>query len=758
MLTNTNPALLSHNGVGASGREPARGAGLLDLRRFAHLIRRRLRLILSVSTATLLLVVAGLVLVTPRFTATSILIVDPRQQRVLQTEAVLSGIGADAAAIESQVEVIQSTTLARSVIDGLGLAQDPEFTRPSTVERVVGWPRGFLAVQRNVSPAEQAERVLGKFSDNLRVSRRGLTYVLEIRFTSENADKAARIANAVASAYVSDQSAAKNAATGEAARWLNERLGELRGRVADAERAVATFKSESGIVDTGEGRTLADRQVSELNQQLILARARMAEARARLDQVARATAATVGAGAIPEALLSPVITNLRGQYAEAARREAETTATFGPKHPAVGTSKAQMTDIRAQIEREIGRVTAGVRNEFEVAQSRERSLDRSLTELKRQSATTGQAAVRLHELEREAQASRTLLEQSLLRFRETSEQEGLQRPDARVLSPASPPLKPSEPKTMLVLLVGAVASLIAGLGAALLAESLSRGYRTIREVEASLSIPVLGHLPLIGSWTTARRNLRGRPAPVAADGRPARGDRVPTGSTRNIARYGVDQPLTPFGEALRTVRSRLASEAGGRPQVLAVLSAVPNEGKSTVAVNLAHSFAKSGLSTLLVDVDVRKPRPEGASSAPGLMQMLDGSDGADRQVFVDPVSGLHVLPLGRVDDVAAASELLTGPAMKALLERLRERFQVVVLDSPPLLPFVDGRNLMEHADTGLFVVEWNRTDSEAASAALDTIGPSIRKVAGVLLNKVDLRTQRYDDYGYDYGQAYRAAG
>lgn len=735
------------------------GGGLLDLRAFWLVIRRRRTLIAAVAAAVAALVVAGLYAATPRFTAVNILIVDPRQQRVLQSEAVLSGIGADAAAIESQVEVLQSTSIAGQVIAQLGLAGDPEFTRPSLSEQVLNPVRDALGLLRPSTPEETAQRIQAKFADSLRVARRGLTYVLEVRFTSEDADKAARIANAVAAAYVADQTAAKNAATSQAAGWIGDRLGDLRRRVSEAERAVATYKAENNIVSTGEGRTLDERQIADLNQQLILARARTAEARARLDQVSKATAATVGSGAIPEALLSPVITNLRGQYAEAARREAEVLSTFGPRHPAVGTMRAQMTDIRTQIEREIARLTAGIRNEAEVASSRERSLERSVGELRAQSGRIDQAGVKLRELEREAQASRTLLEQALLRFRETTEQEGLQRPDARVLSPATAPLKPSEPKTLLVLLVGMAGALVSGLGAAALAESLSRGYRTTREVEASLAIPVLGHLPLIGSWAPLRgTGQRGRPAKGAPHGRPLRGDRRAARPT-NLARYGVDQPLTPFGEALRTVRSRLASEAKGRPQVLAVLSAVPNEGKSTVAVNLAHSFAKSGLSTLLIDADVRKPgvaTPQGPAAS-GLMQMLGGAGAGESQVYVDPVSGLNVLPLGRVDDVAAASELLTGPAMKALLDGLRERFKVVVLDAPPLLPFVDARNLLDHADSGLFVVEWNRTDPDSANAALDMVGPSIRKISGALLNKVDLRTQRFYDYGQDYGNAYVAA-
>lgn len=729
-------------------------AGIVDLRAFWNFLRRRFRLIAAVMVLVMAAVVAILLVATPRFSATTVLIVDPRQQRVLANEAVLSGIGADAAAIESQVEVIQSTSLARAVIAQLGLADDPEYTRASLVERTVDAVRDLLGMPaKALSPDEVADRILAKFADNLRVTRRGLTYVLEIGFKADAAAKAARVANAVAEAYLADQKTAKGRATSEAADFLNERLGDLRTRVAAAERAVATYKGENNIIDTGEGRTLADRQIADLNQQLVLARARSAEARARLDQVAKATAASVGAGAIPEALLSPVIANLRGQYAEAARREAETLQTFGPKHPAVATSRAQMADARLQIDREIGRTTSGVRNEFEVAQSRERSLERSVADLKTQSAKTTQAGVKLRELEREAQASRILLEQSLLRFRETSEQEGLQRADARVLSPATPPLKPSEPKTMMVLLAGLVGSVVAGIGSAALAESLSRGFRTTKELETSLAIPVLGHLPLIESSRTPPRPQ----APRAGRGFAKRGAPSALVSPGGIARYAVDQPLTPFGEAVRAVRSRLTREAGEDGLVLVIVSAVPDEGKSTVAGNLAHSFARSGVTALLVDADVRNPSvaaPAGSARAPGLARLLrSGPVSSELRDHVDPVSGLHLLPMGEVDDVAAVSELVTGPAMRAFLRHARSRFRVVIVDAPPLLPIVDGRDLLDMADAGLLVIEWNRTDPDSAVAALDAVGPGVRKISGILLNKVDLREQRFYDYGYGYAAA-----
>lgn len=721
------------------------GAGIMDLRGLLGLVRRRARMIAAVAALVLAAVLAYLLLSTARYTALTVVIVDPRQQRVLQSEAVLPGIGPDNAAVESQVEVLQSTSLAGKVIGRLGLADDPEFAGPPRLDRLLGL---FRAGHESAETA--ADRVLSRVLDNLRVNRRGLTYVLEIRFTSRDAEKAARVANAIADTYVADQGSSRNGAAAQAADSISERLGALRKRVTEAERAASDFKIANGMVSTGEGRTLVERQVAELNQQLILARARTAETKARLDQAGKASVASLGAGALPEALVSQVVANLRSQYAEAARREAETLSTYGPRHPAVSAMRAQMADIRREIEREIARLTSGIRNEFEVARSREASLERSLADLKAQSATIDGAAVRLRELEREAQASRTLLEQSLLRFRETSEQEGLQRPDAQVLSPATAPLRPSEPRTLVILFAGFAGALLLGVGSAALAETFERGFRTTRDVETSLALPVLGLLPLLD-----RRALQGPRRRTGAAIGTAGGTRGPAAPAWGFSRYGVDQPLSPFGEALRGLRTRLAANREGACTVLVLLSAMPGEGKSTLATNLGHSFARSGHRTLLVDVDVRKAAPAGGVFPPadGIVSLLEEPGAREPAPVTDPVSGLDILPLGRVDDVAAASELLNGPAMAALIRRFRASHDIVLLDGPPLLPFVDGRTLLGQADLGLLVVAWNRTDPDSAAAALEALGPAAGKVAGVVLNKVDFASAGFSAYGSLYGAA-----
>jgi succinoglycan biosynthesis transport protein ExoP len=282
---------------------------------------------------------------------------------------------------------------------------------------------------------------------------------------------------------------------------------------------------------------------------------------------------------------------------------------------------------------------------------------------------------------------------------------------------------------------------VLGIAGAALLEGASRTFRTPREIETALSIPVLGFLPLVAESEFRLAHERRRPF------RGGRADR--------LKRFGVDRQLTPFGEALRAIRTRLmgdlAAPTPGGGRVLLVASALADEGKSTIASNLAHSLARAGLSTLLIDADVRRPAlvQKGASPA-GLLQALRGVGELPEMLTVEKDSGLRVLPVGTVESIAEASDLVGSKAMPELLERLRGEFDLVILDAPPILPFADGRQLANWANLVLMVVAWGTTDRDSASAALEELGANVDKVAGIVLNKVDLRAYPLYATGYAY--------
>jgi capsular exopolysaccharide synthesis family protein len=681
-----------------------------------------------VALATVFVVALALLVLPPKYRATTVVLVDPRQPNVTNTQAVLTGIGADTAAVESQVELIESSALARRVIDRLDLAADPDFASPSLID-------GLLALfgrDPNWSAEARISQLIYRFQSGLIVRRRGLTYVLEISYLAKTPAKAAYISSAVAEAYLDDQRAAKGEMTARASSWLVERIEEMRERVRKSEEAVADYRSANNIVDVTQGNKLISRQFEDLTQQLALTRSRTAEARARLERVQQATQHQNDPAALSEALQSQVIANLRSQYAEAARVEAESSAINGNRHPGLIAVRAQLADLRRQIDNEVARILVAVRNDFQAAVTREAALEAELAKLKDQAAKLGQADVKLRELEREAQANRTLFEQFLTRAKETTEQQSLQIADARVVSPALTPVKPDRPGMLLLLLAGGAGGIILGIGLVLLLEQLRQGIRTSREVTQFLSLPSIGMLP--------RQTASGGDA---------------------TAELAVVHPTSPFAKNLRAIRSRLLRSSSKLGEVLAIVSALPGEGKSTFACHFALAAADTGVRTLLIDGDVFAASTTRAFGilTTGLSEILDGKSSFWGVVAKDDVTGLHVLGARDLAGAADVVDDIDGARLAAFLRDIRRHFDLILIDSPAILP-VDG-NLahIECADRAVLLVEWDRTERQAVVEALDLLDAHRRKLVGVVLNKVSLDWCRLFDYGgyRNYGAQPKAA-
>jgi succinoglycan biosynthesis transport protein ExoP len=706
---------------GETKAEPTNVAGSFDLRGFWLILRWRARLIALVTLATVALAVGALLVLPPKYRATTVVLVDPRQPHVTNSQAVLTGIGNDTAAVESQVELIASPALAGKVIGWLKLADDPEFATPSPFEQI--GERALALLGRAPDAIEEATRLVYRFQRGLTVRRRGLTYVLEISYDAKEPAKAAQISNAVAEAYLDDQRAAKREITARASGWLGDRIEDMRERLRSSEEAVTAYRSANNLVDVTQGNKLINRQVEDLTQQLALTRSRTAEARARLERVQQAAQRNSDPATLNEALQSQVITNLRSQYAETARVEAEHNAIYGNRHPGLIAVRAQLGDLRRQIDNEIARILVGVRNDYQTAMSREATLEADLSKLKDQSATLGQADVKLRELEREAQANRTLFEQFLNRAKETTEQQSLQIADARIVSPPLPPLKSDRPGTLLLIAVAACGGVIFGVGIVLILEQMRQGFRSSREAAQFLSLPSIGMLP--------------RQEPATTD--------------RSVAaRFALDHPNSPYARNLRAIRTRLLrSSKKPRGEILLVMSALPGEGKSTFACNFALAAEGSGVRTLLIDADVytaASTQVFGLQKA-GLSEVLDGKTSFWSAVTKDTKSGLHVL--GACDPSIASDDAkdIDPTRLASFLREFSKHFDLVVIDSPAILPVGGSAPQIECADRAVLLVEWDQTERQAVAEALDMLDTHARKLAGVVLNKVSVGWCQLFDYG-----------
>jgi exopolysaccharide transport family protein len=722
----------------------------VDLRDIVKILRRRWKIIGAIAAAFAVAALAFVLSATTLYTTTSTVLVDPRRANVVDTtQTVLSNFGTDDATIESQALLIKSAAILRRVVDRMKLATDEEFVPPPTL---LGTIKGLLkpasSSGSSLSPEElAATRAVDTLSQRLRVVRQGTTFLVDISVSSESPAKAADIANNIADAYFEEQVRAKYEATRIAAGWLSGQIDNLKQRVTMSEKAVEDYRSANNLT-VSQGVTVNDQQITDLNNKLIDARVQTAEARAKFDQVQQMAKSGGDPGAMDAAISSDIITKLRTQYADIAKSSADLSARYGSRHPQVANVRAQLKDTQRLINEEIRRIVQSARHDYDVARSREMSLQKSFEELQGVSNVSNQALLQLHELRREADANRTLYESYLARYKETSAQESLEMPDSRVVARASIPIYPSFPKKTTIVGLALVLGLGIGCGAAFLVDYLDRRIKTLDEAEQLLGLPALAAVPLVDARDLARRAKLGREVLGRHD--PNATGLLPPPLQPPLMRYATEEPSSLFAESVRAIRLAIQRAIRIKPvQMILVTSAIDNEGKTTVAVNLALSLAALGIRTLLIDCDLRNPETTRSlcpRARSGLLQVALGNEPLERAILIDRSSGLSVLPAPVNAYNYAASELMFSDRIGTVFEQLRQHYELIILDSPPLIPLVDGRALAEYADQIVLALAWDKTPRDAALDAVDLLAPVRDRILGTVLTRVDLHRLRHYDY------------
>lgn len=722
---------------------------IVDLAQLARILRRRWKVI-AAATVSLVAIALGYLFVAPTlYTGTATVLVDPRRANVVDpNQNVLTNFGTDDATIESQALLIQSIAILRGVVEDLKLVEDEEFApKPRLLDPI-------LRLFANSAPPDGVDlkdraraATIGLLQKRMKVVRQGTTFLVDINVDSEVPRKAAAIANAVAKRYFEEQVRAKNESTRIAATWLNKQIGELKARVVASDRAVQDYRAANNLA-VAQGVTVNDQQITDLNNKLVAARTQTAEAKAKYDQVQLLAKSGGDPGGINAAISSEMITKLRTQYADIAKNEADLRSRYGSRHPLVANVHAQLRDTQKLINDEIRRIVESTKHDYDVARSREESLQKSLDELQGISSSSGQAMVRLHELQREADANRTLYESYLARYKDTAAQESLEMPDSRIVASAGIPIQPSAPKKKLILGFALLLGLGGGSLAAFLIDYLDRRVKTLEQAEAISGVPALAAIPLIGAREIARRAQRGRKALAQYNPRTTR--LLPPALQSPLARYALDEPGTFFAEAIRTVRLSIQRMQRFEPiKTILVTSALDGEGKTTLATNLAVSLASLGIKTLLIDGDLRNPeltRSLCPNADAGLLQVATGQAPLEQVLLLDRSTGLSILPSPATKDHDTITELMFSRQMSDLLDRLRQHFELIIIDSPPLVPLVDGRALAELSDRIILALAWDQTPEDVVTHTIDLLSPVYDRLLGTVLSRVDLRRLRFYDY------------
>ncbi|NDC57636.1 MAG: polysaccharide biosynthesis tyrosine autokinase [Alphaproteobacteria bacterium] len=714
----------------------------LGLGHLIDVFRRRIWVFAGVAGFVLLLVAASTFTATKLYTAVAQIQIEVRESRVLaDVESVVSGVGGDSSAVETETQVLQSRALAGRVVDHLQLTADPAFSpppRPGMLARIAGAlgakPRQ-TAAEAAIAQTRAREVAISSLLNSTRITRLGLTYIIEIAVTLPEPDKAARIANAYAELYLTQQLETKYDTIARANEWLSKRLTDLRAEVLGKEREVEIYRTQSGLLSAA-GSTLTEQAIASLNLELVQSRAALAERTARLRGVENAVAAGGSPESAAEALSSPVIGQLRERQADLARERAELSTKLGPKHPDMQRIAKEQADLEMQLQRQIRLIVDNLRNEAAIARQRVVSIEGSLAGQRTNLSQNNLGAVKLGELEREAEASRTLYEAFLNRFKQIAEQSGIEQPDARIQSRAGIPLGPSSPNTTLNLAIGVVLGLALGAVAVFLIELLERGLRTADDVTRRLGVPYLGAVPFLDKTT-----------------------RIVDGELVAAENYVLKRPVSAFGEALRNIRAGVFFANPDRSlKVLAITSSVPDEGKTTTSLGLARISALAGSRTVLVDCDLRRRSAThalGLDVEKGLTEVLFKTATLQDVIRKDPGSGADVVPLAQAE--FTPRDLFGSEAMRQLIETLRSKYDVVILDTAPVLPLADTRVLAALADSVLVVARWGRTPANLVKEAIDQLRQHNARVGGVVLEAVStslLARLFYDKSDY-YGELYQ---
>ena len=725
----------------------------IDPGEIVQILRRRKWIVIVTTLALLTAAMLFVLLVTPRYTATSTVLIDPKRSSVVDSnnsQPTPSNFATDDAMVNSQALLMQSVVVLQRVVDQLNLAHDPEFGPHSSIldpiKRLFSTPPALAPGQ---SAADVAKAATLDFLQRkrLKVAREATTFLVDIDVSSENPEKAAKIANAIADSYFYEQVHSRYDTQKIAASWFNRQIADLKSQVLASDRAVEEFRAAHNLT-AAQGITINDQQLGDLNTKLTDAHVQTAEARAKFEQVQNIAKSHADPGTLNQALSSDVITRLRTQYADVAKNLADVSSKFGPQHPLVVNAQAQLRETQKLIDQEVQRILESTRQAYQVARSREDALQKSLDNLKQVSDDSGAQQVRLRELQREADANRTLYASFLARYKEASAQESVELPDSRVVSKADIPIKPSFPKTTLILALALVGGACFGGVLAFAVDHFDRRVKSLRQAEEVTGVPTLAAIPLIGTRELASRAIRGRRELGQYDPNAVR--MLPPAMQPPLMRYVLEEPTSLFAESVRAVRLAIQRASRIEPvKVVMVSSSIDGEGKTTLAVNLALSLAAVGMRTILVEGDLRNPEMSRSlcpRASVGSIEIAASQARFEQALLIDRTTGLAVLPSPPRQAAAGASEFVFTDAMSNIVGQLRQHFDYVIIDSPPLFPLVDARALAEIADRIVLTIRWDSTPQDVVVQALGTLASSYDRVLGTVLTRVDMQRLRFYDY------------
>lgn len=705
---------------------------VIDLRHYWRVLMQHKWNIAALSLVVSLLTTLVVFSMTPIYRSTTTVLIESAQAKVVSIEDVYGLNTTNKEYFQTQFEILKSRELAERVVHRLDLLTHPLFD-PRQQEAGFNW-RAWLPLgssdKEPLSEREILAAVVKTFNDGLSIEPVRNTQLVKIHFESEDAALAAVMANTLADVFIESYLEAKLEASRKAADWLATRLGGLRETLQESESQLQQYRETAELVDVQGVQTVGAEELSQLTQRYVEAKRVRTEAENIYKQVqALGSSPSVEAlMGIPSILRHPLVQTLKEAQTTANRKVAELSDRYGPKHPqmmaAVAESQQAMRDLQVQVQR----VGTGIAADYQAALDTENSFSNQLGATKNRMQDVNRKEFQLRDLERDVNTNRQLYDMFLTRAKEMGESDGLQASMARVIDPAVQQNEPVKPKKKLIVLIAMLASGMVGVALALLLDALDNTVRTPDDVDEKLGTPMLGFLPL-----------------------------VKTNKTEHAFEGFLSDGGSNFAEAVRTIRTGLMLSNLDEPhKITVVTSSVPNEGKSTVSLNLAAAIGQME-KVLLIDADMRRPtlaKTLGLPRAtPGLSNLVAGTADLKDCVRRLPNSTVDIITAGVVP--MNPLELLASKRFGQVLQKLSEHYDRILIDSAPTHAVSDAMVLSTYADALVYVVKADDTAAPLAAKGLSRLREVGANITGVVLNQVDVdKTARYGSYYSGYYQNY----
>ena len=725
-----------------SSQQRAEDDDEIDLLKLWRTIWRRKWSIITLTLIVMMVTVLVVLSLTPIYRAASTLLIEQKQAKIGSIEQIYGLEGGSNEFLQTQFELLKARSLAERVVRELNLTTHREFDPRQQPEPLINFSISDLLSNLNIDAlipgtmpsdleitAEMREEkifddVTKAFMQRISIEPQGKSQLVKVQVDMADPVMAARAANMLTNGFIEGQLEASMEMSATATTWMNSRMGELRSKLKIAETTLQEYRESENLVDMGGVGAISAAELSATSDRMVDARRNRAEAESMYRQVqSMRNAGWERLASVSAVLGDPLIVQFKSNEARAKAKVDELSKRYGTRHPTMEAARSELAAAQASLRGQVEQVVAGIERNYQLAVANENSLRASVNANKAQIQDISRKEFKLRELQREVDSNRALYDTFLTRLKETAATSDLDSANARIVDRATVPSSPIKPKKALIVVLATFLAGLVGVGLVLLLEALNNTFKSTEEIENTLNLPVLGILPLI-----------------------KKADR------KQIANLFTSDTDKSFSESIRTIRTSVVLSAMDEPhKTLVVTSSVPGEGKSTVAANLAFALGQME-KVLLIDADMRRPTlaknfgfPVGT---PGLANLIAGT--AKLEECIKEVGGVDMLSAGAVPPNPL--ELLSSPRFGKVIEFLRNKYDRVIIDSPPTQAVSDALVLSTLANALIYVVRSEHTAKPLVVKGIGQLLQSNAPVTGIVLNQVDIK--KAQKYGYDYGGYY----